>query len=86
MRYPFSNIADVTLPLSLNANDKDKHGSQTGLFWQIPRTGATTLKDVMADCLHLVQASHTSAAFCDVETKDLHVCRTRNGAENFCIA
>jgi len=77
-QYPFTSIANVTaLPKVTFGGTRER---QTNLFWQIPRTGATTLKEIMGTCLHLVQASRTSADFCDVEAKDLHVCRTRIGA------
>mmetsp|Transcript_18033 Transcript_18033/g.20858 ORF Transcript_18033/g.20858 Transcript_18033/m.20858 type:complete len:374 (-) Transcript_18033:590-1711(-) len=70
-RYPFNGIAGLTDP---------KSPTQTALYWQIPRSGGTTLKYIMGTCLNLVQASRTSVDYCDVEVNDLHICHTRFGA------
>lgn len=69
--YPFTGLADVSTKAS---------ETETAFYWHIPRSGGTTLKHIFGKCLHLVQASRTSAEYCDVENKKLHVCNTRIGA------
>ena len=74
-RYPFTGISNVTTPIS--------QGDHTGFFWQIPRSGGTTLKRILGTCLHLVQASRTSSEVCDTASKaenKLHICKTPLGA------
>jgi len=58
---------------------QDPSVTSVGLYWQIPRSGGTTLKYVLGVCLELTQASRTSKDYCDVERPDLHVCSTRFG-------
>mmetsp|Transcript_4774 Transcript_4774/g.7232 ORF Transcript_4774/g.7232 Transcript_4774/m.7232 type:complete len:408 (-) Transcript_4774:59-1282(-) len=72
-RYPFNGIANVTSPIDT---------SQTGFFWQIPRTGGSTLKDIFGKCLYLVQASRTSAEVCNTNAneKELKICKSNLGA------
>ena len=70
-RYPYTGLADLVQPNS---------DLQTGFYWQIPRSGGTTLKHIISKCLNLVTASRTSVDYCDVERDDLHVCHTRLGS------
>ena len=74
-RYPFNGIANVTSPM-------DKHQKSTGFFWQIPRTGGSTLKDIFGKCLYLVQASRTSSEVCNTNAneKELKICKSNLGA------
>jgi len=69
--YPFTGLADTS---------KKHSDNDTAFYWHIPRSGGTTLKHIFGKCLHLTQSSRTSADYCDVEAKDLHVCHTRLGA------
>jgi len=72
-RYPFNRFANVSSPMSKK---------QTGFFWQIPRTGGSTLKDIFGKCLYLVQASRTSAEVCstNADQEELKICKTNLGA------
>lgn len=73
LEYPFNGIADVNTPIAK---------SQTGFFWQIPRTGGSSLKDILGQCLYLVQASRTSSEVCSIVSQkdDLKICKTNIGA------
>ena len=69
-RYPFNNLADVTELLGKN---------DTGFYWQIPRSGGTTLRHIFGSCLDRVQASRVSRDYCDSESDTLEICETRLG-------
>ena len=71
-KYPFTGLGDVS---SMPAGEK-----QVGFYWQIPRSGGTTLKHILGTCLSLVQSSRTSVDYCDVESHELNVCHTRLGS------
>lgn len=71
-KYPFTGLGDVSSPPTGE--------NQVGFYWQIPRSGGTTLKHILGICLNLVQSSRTSVEYCDVESHDLHVCQTRLGS------
>ncbi len=80
-RYPFNGLSDIAQSINHDNYSKDETrstASTTALFWQIPRTGGTTLKYILGSCLNLVQASRMSADYCDVEDPNLHVCQTNN--------
>ena len=70
-RYPFNNIADVTEPLGKN---------DTGFYWQIPRSGGTTLRHILGSCLDRVQASRVSRDYCDSKSDTLEICETKFGS------
>jgi len=71
--YPFTGLADVTQPFGGTGI------SDTGLYWQIPRSGGTTLKTILGTCLNRVQASRVARDHCDVTDDDLHLCQTSFG-------
>ena len=85
-RYPFNGLSDVTQPIiehdegdETTATTTKKTTTKTiALYWQIPRTGGTTLKHILGSCLNLVQASRMSVDYCDVEDPELHICSTKN--------
>jgi hypothetical protein len=69
--YPFNGLANLKDPPSIK--------NRTGFYWQIPRSGGTTLKHILGSCLNLVQASRTSVDYCNVEVPRLRICQTRFG-------
>jgi len=72
-RYPFNRFANVSAPMTED---------QTGFFWQIPRSGGSTLKEILGKCLNLVQASRTSSEVCSINSSQekLKICKTHMGA------
>ncbi len=63
--YPFNGLANVKDPPSIK--------NRIGFYWQIPRSGGTTLKHILGSCLNLVQASRTSVDYCNVEVPRLRM-------------
>lgn len=87
-RYPFTNLADVSSGPALRHSpsgqggerSESQLGTDTGFYWQIPRSGGTTLKHLFGSCLDRVQASRVSKDHCDTEnSRDLEICNTRFG-------
>eukprot|EP00521_Asterionellopsis_glacialis_P007786 CAMPEP_0195285114 /NCGR_PEP_ID=MMETSP0707-20130614/3060_1 /TAXON_ID=33640 /ORGANISM="Asterionellopsis glacialis, Strain CCMP134" /LENGTH=514 /DNA_ID=CAMNT_0040344557 /DNA_START=160 /DNA_END=1704 /DNA_ORIENTATION=+ len=74
-QYPFSNFLNVDEPPPKHS----KKGVGTGFYWQIPRSGGTTLKHIMGTCLGKVQAARTSADYCDIHSDTLSTCQTKFG-------
>eukprot|EP00560_Eucampia_antarctica_P006241 CAMPEP_0197828468 /NCGR_PEP_ID=MMETSP1437-20131217/5020_1 /TAXON_ID=49252 ORGANISM="Eucampia antarctica, Strain CCMP1452" /NCGR_SAMPLE_ID=MMETSP1437 /ASSEMBLY_ACC=CAM_ASM_001096 /LENGTH=356 /DNA_ID=CAMNT_0043429677 /DNA_START=212 /DNA_END=1282 /DNA_ORIENTATION=+ len=68
-RYPFTGLAEISDPIL---------PSDTAFYWQIPRSGGTTLKYVLSNCLDLAQASRASKDHCDVRADQLQICPTLN--------
>ena len=73
--YPFTGLADVTQRFG----DGRKGNTDTGLYWQIPRSGGTTLKTILGTCLNRVQASRVARDHCDLTDDNLHLCQTTFG-------
>jgi hypothetical protein len=59
-QYPINNLLDAT--------SSDPAPTKTSMYWQIPRTGSTTLKNVLGTCLDRVQASRVARTHCDPST------------------
>ena len=72
--YPFNGLADVFQPFGGRKGITD-----TGLYWQIPRSGGTTLKTILGTCLNRVQASRVARDHCDLTDDNLHLCQTTFG-------
>jgi len=72
-QYPFTGLADVAHPFGRGA------ATDTGLYWQIPRSGGTTLKTILGTCLNKVQASRVARDHCDLTDDNLHLCQTTFG-------
>ena len=59
-QYPINNLLDAT--------SSDPAPTKTSMYWQIPRTGSTTLKNVLGTCLDRAQASRVARTHCDPST------------------
>jgi hypothetical protein len=70
-QYPFDNFLEVSDVLTQEKT--------VGFYWQVPRCGGTTLKHIMGTCLKRVQAARAAADYCDMNSDELELCKTKSG-------
>jgi Sulfotransferase family len=70
-QYPFDNFLEVSDVLTQEKT--------VGFYWQVPRCGGTTLKHIMGTCLKRVQAARAAADYCDMNSDELALCKTKSG-------